>query len=429
MTPKNEGPRPNVLVIITDDQRVETMGAMPKTRAWFGQRGTRYPWGTVTTPLCCPSRASIFTGLMAHNHDVHTNAQGDLIDERRTLHRYLQDAGYRTGLAGKYFNKWDLGREPRYLDRWALFNSGYREAEFNVDGRRRRVGTYVTDFLAEWSVRFLEETEEDDERPWLLYVTPYAPHRPSTPAPRDESVPIARWRGNAATREVELGDKPLFVRDQGVSFARGLEKRAVQLRSLMAVDDLVARIAGSLDELGEEESTVAFFLSDNGFLWSEHGLRDKRLPYLPSVRVPFLVRWPAGVEAGAIDHRLVANIDVAPTVLDLVGSPPAEPMDGRSLAGTWTRDHLALEYFEAGGRGNVPSWGAILTKRLEYVEYDDQAGRVLFREYYDLTEDPWQLDNLFADGDPNNDPDVTSLSRRLAADRECAGTQGAGACP
>jgi arylsulfatase A-like enzyme len=422
---------PNVLIIVTDDQRIDSMQVMPRTLHWFRDEGTRFEHAFVTTPLCCPSRASIFTGRMAHNHGVHTNAQGDLLDERTTLQRYLQAVGYRTGIAGKYFNKWKLERDPGYFDRWAIFNSGYTGADFNIDGRPAEIDRYTTDFLRTWAGRFLRETERNDQQPWLLYVTPYAPHRPSTAAPRDADARIPPWHPTPAVSEQELGDKPPFVQAQGISPERGAEKRASQLRSLMAVDDLVDGLMEDLGRLGERGNTLAFFISDNGFFWSDHGLRDKRLPYLPSTEVPFYARWPGHLGEGVTDRRLVAGVDVAPTVFDAIGLPSAidPPMDGRSLLSDDARTHLVLEYFEAGGRGRVPSWGSIVSKRFQYVEYDDPEGGVTFREYYDLHADPWELQNLLADGDSANDPNVAPLSQRLAAERACAGTTGPRACP
>ena len=163
-----------------------------------------------------------------------------------------------------------------------------------------------------------------------------------------------------------------------------------------------------------EENTLAFFMSDNGFMWGEHGHLFKRTPYESSVKVPLLMRWPGQVEKGAVDRRLVANIDVAPTILEAAGIEPMpeRPMDGRSLLGTEERERLVLEYWAEGGR-NIPTWFSTRTKDFQYIRYEDRFGDVLFREYYDLARDPWQRRNLLGDGDPTNDP--SDRPTRLAA--------------
>ena len=131
--------RPNILLIVTDDQRaaVDTMSAMPKTRALFENQGTNYPNFMVTTPLCCPSRSSIFSGRFAHNTGVLTNTDADDVqafDQGATIQAYLRAAGYQTGIAGKFFNTWPVGQDPPNFDRWAIFGGGYDDPVFNVDG-------------------------------------------------------------------------------------------------------------------------------------------------------------------------------------------------------------------------------------------------------------------------------------------------------
>ena len=201
--------------------------------------------------------------------------------------------------------------------------------------------------------------------------------------------------------------------------------RRSQLRSLMAVDDLVGKVARTLGELRESRNTLAIFLSDNGVLWGEHRLRSKTQPYTPGVRIPLMVRWPGRVPAGRVDRRLVANIDVAPTILDASGTEAdsAYPVDGRSLLDSWTRERLLIEY-RRYGHFKAPTWRSIRTKTSQYVEYY-RNGSIVFREYYALRGDPWQNRNLLRDGTHANDPNVRKLHRRLRADAVCAGS----ACP
>jgi sulfatase-like protein len=126
--------QPNVLIMITDDQRADTMGMMPRTLQSFGQQGVQFPNAYVTTPLCCPSRASIMTGRFVHNHKVKNNYQAPLLDQRQTIQRYFHDAGYATAIAGKYLNFWDMNVNPPLFDRWSIQNHGYQKRVQNTDG-------------------------------------------------------------------------------------------------------------------------------------------------------------------------------------------------------------------------------------------------------------------------------------------------------
>jgi arylsulfatase A-like enzyme len=422
---------PNILLIVTDDQRAEgTLDVMPKTRYWFEQGGTRFSNGFATTTLCCPGRGSIFTGRYAHNHGIRTNGGWDVVqklDQASTLQRYLHQAGYRTGLFGKYFYSWNLAVPPPYVDDWALFRGGYQNAFFSVNGTGRRV-PYSTDFISEQAVRFLQDSEAQDQQPWFLYAGTQAPHLVAQPEAGYAQAPVPPWAGDPAVFETDRTDKPPWVGTYnpayGDTFADNLGIRQQQLRTLMSVDDLVGTTFDTLTALGEDQNTLAFFLSDNGYMWGDHSLgADKRFPYTPSVQIPFLMRWPGHVAPGAIDPRLVANVDVVPTALGAAGvsSDPAFPVDGRSLLAPRARERLLLEYWRSPD-GGPPGWASIRTTTYQYIEwYSDQGGGLAFQEHYDLIADPWQLQNLLADADPANDPNVAALSAQLGADRGCSG--------
>jgi arylsulfatase A-like enzyme len=424
--------RPNILFIVTDDQRGDgTLGPMSRTRHWFREQGVRFPKGFATTPLCCPSRATILTGQYAHNHGVHTNADATDLDEADTIQRYLKDAGYLTGIAGKFLNSWPVQSNPAYFDRWSIFRSGYRKKLFNVDGKVKRIDQYSTTYIAGRAATYLNAFEARDDRPWMLYVAPFAPHLPAQPQAKYEDADVGSWNGNPAVKEADRSDKPPWVRDSDATLGTGRYIRKWQLRTLLSVDDLVDGLMGKLGKLGERSRTLAVFLSDNGYFWGEHGLRGKRHPYDQAIRVPFFLRWPQHLPPGTTDHRLVANVDLVPTILDAVGVTPEAPLDGRSLLQPGARDHLFLEH--TGQEAfPVPSWGAIRGPDFQYVEYYGATGEVVFREYYDLAADPWQLENLLGDGDPANDPPASELDQ-LSDDVErgahCVGTEGPGACP
>lgn len=425
--------RPNILIFLTDDQRPQTMQVMKKTLRWFRSEGVRYPATAVTTPLCCPSRASIMTGQYAHNHGVVTNRNPEVLDQRATMQRYLKEAGYLTAIAGKFLNNWPLEDPPSFFDRSTILNQGYERAKWGVEGWVGRMRGYSTDIIRDRALEYLRWFERRDATPWLLLVHPFAPHGPFSPAERHRSSRVPPWRGNPAVDEVDRTDKPPFVQSQDVGRTRGAVQRAEQLRTLLAVDEMVDAVMTQLVEYREDRRTLAFFLSDNGFFWSEHGVGDKRLPYLQAVEVPLFVRWPGRLEPGSTDPRFAANIDIAPTVLEAAGIvPDAEyPVDGRSLLQPADRDHLLVEY-SLDEASAIPPWASYLDMRRQYTEYYGEDGRVTFREYYDLLEDPWQLVNLLGDEDDRNDPspvEVARLSTMIARERRCVGTTGPNACP
>jgi arylsulfatase A-like enzyme len=428
------GGRPNVLIMITDDQRHDMLNVMERTSRWFGRGGTTFTHAFANTPLCCPSRATIFTGRYTHNHGVLNNYSAGLLNHRSTLQRYLRSTGYRTGIAGKFLNNWPLSRDPPFFDQWAIFNVNwsYYDVPFNVNGHIQKRKGYSTDAVQRHALRFIRRFESNDRRPWLLYVTPFAPHTPVTPAPRHARRSVPPFPPNPAVDEQDRSDKPPIFRQRELSDPGRRNVARKQLRTLLSVDGLVGRIRQQLRQLGEENRTLAFFLSDNGFLLAEHGLIGKQAPYTESVQIPFLVRWPGRLAPGTVDSRLVSTTDVAPTALAAAGvRPPARPpLDGRDLLST-SRDRVLLEYFVDPSRP-IPRWSSIRTTTYQYVEYYGTEGGTSFREYYDLVGDPWQLTNVLADGDLANDPPpehLEQMERTLAADRSCRGTGGPRACP
>ena len=299
--------------------------------------------------------------------------------------------------------------------------------KWNLNGRLKQVHTYSTDFIAELGVNFIQGSEANDDKPWFLELSTYAPHLGPGPEPAYANAPVGPFPITRAMTERDRSDKPPFVQAEHATLEDGRKAREGQLRMLMSVDDLVKKVAATLRRTDETRDTLAFFVSDNGYLWGEHGVKAKGTPYSAGVHVPLLARWPGHIEEGTADGRITAIIDVAPTILDAVGLEPDadEPMDGRSLLDrTWTRPRLLLEYWRWKG-STAPPWASIWARHYQYTEYYDGAGEITFREYYDLDDDPWQLDNLLHDGRPANDPDVGPLHDRLTADRSCVGT----ACP
>jgi arylsulfatase A-like enzyme len=419
--------RPNILIIVTDDQR-GGLEVMPKTRRIFGRGGTDFSHAFVSDPLCCPSRASIFTGRYPHNHHVETEEQANNLVQASTLQRYLHDDGYETGIFGKYLNSWNIEKRPPYFDRWSIFTLsqfGYRNTQWNVNGKVTKIPTYSTSYISQQALSFLQSTgAQGDRKPWFLYLAPAAPHFPYTPAKKYAHASVSKWPGDPATSEQDRSDKPPFVvakRHVTLQMGRGIRRR--QFRALMSVDDMVGKIFRELTRLHEAGNTLAFFTSDNGYLWGEHGVAGKDFPYTESIEVPLLERWPGHVAAATKNPDLVSNVDIAPTVLDAASLRPSAiyPMDGRSLLDqTAPRTRVYAEYFNDPKFPKVLSWASLRTRSYQYIEYL-QGTNVVFREYYDLRSDPWELENVLDDGDPTNNGHARQASALLGQARVCKG--------
>ncbi|MEW6472464.1 MAG: DNRLRE domain-containing protein [Actinomycetota bacterium] len=431
--PPPPGSQPNFVVFLTDDQRgADTLGVMPKTMQWFADGGTVFPNGVATTPLCCPSRSGVFSGRYTHNHGNLNNQTTDNLDYDATFQAYLKAAGYQTGIVGKFLLDWNKSTPPPYFDYWAVTSGGYENVTFGTD-QGSLTAAYTTTETGRQALRMLDAFEADDSRPFVLYVATQAPHSSWEPEPAYESADVGPWEGNPSIFESDRSDKPSWVRSSSKSFNEGAGIRRQQLRTLKSVDDMVDRVMTRLDALGEGANTVSIFTSDNGYQWGEHGLTSKYHPYNQSVSVPFMVRWPGRVPAGFVDRRYVGNVDITPSMLSAAAVTPAlrHPLDGRPFldpAGLSAerREEGYLEYFRDEHR-SIPDWSSIRTEDFQYVEYRD-GNNVVFREYYDMRADPFQLVNLLADGNPGNDPPTAALAERLSVYRRCSGTTGPTAC-
>lgn len=388
--------QPNFLVIISDDQRQETMNAtyMPRTYALLVEDGVWFERGYVTTAWCCPSRSSIFTGLYARHHGVRVNE--DPLSATTVAQR-LHEVGYYTGLVGKYLNSSDGSPRPEF-DFWAAHGrccAKYYDARLNVNGEWAARSGYITYRFRDYALDFLRQAPAD--RPFLLFFTPNAPHAPADPAPGDEALyPDLAPHRPPDLNETDVADKPAWLRATrrltDAEIAEVDQFRRKQLQALHALDEAVAAVLEELRAQGRLDNTFIVYISDNGYFWGEKRLfgrgHDKNRVYEPAHHVPFVVRYPRLAPQARVEGRLVANIDIAPTLYELAGLPVAE-VDGRSLvpllrdgaAAPW-RDDLLLE-----GWPNPP-YTAIHTGRYVYVENERDEP-----EFYDLEADPHQLDN------------------------------------
>jgi N-acetylglucosamine-6-sulfatase len=454
--------RPNVVVIMTDDQDPASVKVMGTVERELVAKGVTFANNYATTPQCCPSRVSFETGQYAHNHRVLDRhpphggypafaAQPRLIDN--ALPVALHAAGYRTGYVGKYLNGYGIPdyagtRSPgirRYVppgwDRWyvPIDHTEYRMYGYhlNENGKPRSYGTapsdYQTDVFARKAKGFVRDSARQGQ-PFFLTVGTVAPHlesrvHPAGPRergrdPRPALRDLGRFAHRALPRppsfnERNVSDKPSLVRKtprlDGAHVARLRTIYRSRLESLLAVDDLVRGLIHELRATGELDRTYIVFTSDNGFMLGQHRLKGKSKAYEESVRVPLVIRGP-GLPEGAVRDQLAANIDLAPTILDATGARPRLRMDGISLlplahdptvGGTRS---LVLEYL-VGPDG----YSAVRTANgFVYVEYRDGE-----RELYDLNTDPYELHNL-ADK-PGDVALQAKLARALTALRHCAG--------
>jgi N-acetylglucosamine-6-sulfatase len=443
--------RPNVVVLMTDDQTVASLSSMPQTNALLAAPGTVFEQTTATFPLCCPSRATALTGQYSHNHQIVHNV-GDFGGHRRlshanTLPAWLQAAGYRTMHVGRYLNGYEYSDGvPAGWDEWhgaphsGAFN--YYNWRVNENGNlveypvEEHPGEYLTDYHGRRASELIERTAPG-EQPFYLQVWFVAPHsaRPRDPDdPRGLSTPspAPRHRDMFADQvmprppsfdEASVLDKPQSISDQPLmdlaTIAAIEENWRQELESLQAVDDAVARIVATLERTGELANTLIVYTSDNGYMHGEHRVKAGKVwHYEESSRVPLIMRGP-GVPAGVRDPRPAANIDVVPTIVDAADAQPQRVLDGRSLFGLmgdpgvwWGRDIL----IENGrGANGVPGYRAIRTGGFLFAQHLTTGEY----ELYDLARDPYQLDNV--DGVAAYATVQRDLAKRLRLLRHCAG--------
>jgi arylsulfatase A-like enzyme len=434
--PLRRSARPNIVLIVTDDQRFDTVEQMPSVRA-LAEHGVRFANAFATTPLCCPSRASILTGQYSHRTGVLSNSPPDggapAFSDTSTLATWLQGAGYTTAMIGKYLNRYkQLG--PAYVppgwDEWSAIasepiSSRYYGFTLNRNGSPLTYTStpyaYSTSVLGRYATDFLRSVTS----PFFLYFAPIAPHLPATPAPGDEGASPAGTPDPASFDEADTSDKPWAGIFPPMSASAREAMRSMRARtrdSLREVDRSVAAIAETLVERRALDNTVIVYTSDNGQLLGEHRLRGKIWPYEESIRVPLVVRLPWARPPGAVEERLVLNIDLAPTLAELAGVRPAITQDGRSLvpllrperAPPRWRSAFVVEYLgHEFPFGAPPRFTAVRTRRYLYAHYENG-----WLELYDLRTDPFQLENLAGQ--------VPRLERRLAARLEdlLAGSEG-----
>jgi N-acetylglucosamine-6-sulfatase len=414
--------RPNVLVIETDDQTVESMRIMSNVNSLIGDQGTTFDNSFVNFSLCCPSRATFLTGQYAHNHEVWSNAPPsggfatfEKLHADNNLAVWLQHAGYYTGMIGKYLNQYSntAGIPPGWSD-WeaaAPNDQGVYNYTINDNGTLVHYGTDPSDFkqdvLTSRAVDFVDQ-RAPTRKPFFLWLTYTAPHfagpdpnpnppndcaDAAKPAPRDaqafDSEPLPRPPN---FNEGDVSDKPAEIRKlpllSSTAIADIQRKYRCALESLLSVDDGVRQVVEALQTNGSLDNTLIIYTSDNGYFNGEHRIpKGKQHIYEESIRVPLEMRGP-GIPQGQDVADLAINADLAPTIVDAANAKPGLVMDGRSLIPVAQSPGI-----EAGRELLVeqPNFSAIRTPRYMYAEYTNGE-----KELYDLQRDPFELQSRHA---------------------------------
>lgn len=453
------GDRPNIIFILTDDLdlKLGTIQYMPHLQESLVSQGLTVETFFISQPFCCPSRATFLRGQYTHNHRIYGNNPPNggfqefylLEHESSTVATWLQAAGYRTVLLGKYLNGYPFREDREYVpvgwDEWysAAKGSpfaGYRytlnENGVQVDYAETGQGEsqYMTDVLARKASDFIQRTSQADT-PFFMYLSTYAPHVPVKPAKRHETMfPELTAPRTESFNEQDVSDKPAGIRFDPLLSAEEIAtldlNYRLRVQAMQAVDEMIAQLIDTLEETSELENTYIIFTSDNGYHLGQHRLRSgKGEPYEEDIRVPFILRGP-GLKAGTTLHGyLTGNADLAPTIAELAGVTPPAYVDGRSLAplllqegppgDTWRSGYLLESYGNSGDSedegtaSSVPVYLGLRTADYLYVEYQDG-----FVELYDLKADPHQLENVAGIADKGL---LEHLSQWLQALANCAG--------
>jgi arylsulfatase A-like enzyme/Ca2+-binding RTX toxin-like protein len=404
--------RPNILLIVSDDQAWSTFSRalMPSTYGDLVDHGVLFTRAYDETSECCPSRSEILTGL----HEHHTGVDNNFVPlHRPTIVEALHDRGYRTMLAGKYLNSLPCTPRPEF-DRWVCAGSppssySLVDPYLNVDGTWTHFpGQYQTDVLAGRVKDFVAATPAD--RPFFAMYTPTTPHLPGNDD-RYAGMPVAPWRPPSFDEDTRADGKPQYLHRPPLEPGEieTIDRdHAVMSRAVRSFDDSVGTI---LDGLGDRAAnTMVIYISDNGYLYGEHRLEGKGVPYEESVRVPMIIRYPPDTDAivPKTSRALVANIDLAPTIADLAGF--AWGADGKSLvpvlsgqvAGVRSAVLLSRCNGVSGPCIRYPGYWGVVTAGRAYIRYSTGE-----EELYDLRKDPYELRNQA------HDPQLAATKARL----------------
>jgi arylsulfatase A-like enzyme len=467
VAPASAADRPNIVFIMSDDHAAHAIGA-------YGSRVNRTPnidrlaregalleHVMATNSICTPSRATILTGQYSHLNGVPMFNRFD--SARRSVASLLQQGGYHTGMIGK----WHLGSDPVGFDRWEILpgQGAYRNPIlYTATGEKTYTGRYVTDVITDLSIEFIRDRPRN--KPFFLMSHHKAPHRPWEPDEAHRAQFANRWIPEPDTlwdaydtrtdalhenqqrvaadlnnRDLKLAPpsaltgaaltawlttKPATVTIHrgeetvtltGEALARWKYQRYMQdyLATVQSLDDNIGRLLMFLDSSGLSKNTIVIYTSDQGFFLGDHGLFDKRFMYEEALRMPFLVRWPAAIKAGARIGAMALNADFAPTFLDAAGLAIPADMQGRSLLpvlrgrtpADWRTSMYYRYYHDPGDHNTRAHYGVrTATHKLIYFWKKNQW------ELFDLVNDPHEMHNLY--GQPGHEAITATLERELA---------------
>jgi arylsulfatase A-like enzyme len=450
--------RPNIVFVMADDHAAHAIGAygsrINETPGLdrLAREGMRFDACFCTNSICSPSRATILAGTYNHVNGVTTLATP--FDARQpAFPGMLRDAGYQTGLVGK----WHLGHggvhDPAGFDYWTVLpdQGDYHDPTFlEAGGRSVARRGYATDIITDLALDWIDG--RDPDRPFLLLVHHKAPHRAWEPAPRHASLYDGREIPEPATlRDQYVGRSTAAVEARmrlwdlteedlkaivppGLTEDEELRWRYQRyikdyLRCVAALDENVTRLLDHLEERGLTDDTVLVYTSDQGFFLGDHGWYDKRFMYEESLRMPLLVRYPREVRAGSSTDAMVLNVDFAQTFCDLAGVEPTRPMQGRSLRPLlngrtppdWRTSMYYRYWMHADGSHHVFAHRGVRTHRHKLIHYYNeplgQPGaehdpRPPEWELFDLQDDPWELTSRY------DNPEYATVRRDLEAELE-----------
>jgi len=365
----------NVVIIMTDDQNVDSLPVMRKLMSFPEGSWVNFTNAIVNDSVCCPARASVLTGQYAFITGVINNSSGDQLNDANTLPVWLDSAGYRTGIIGKYLNGFPWDKGTNYVPPgWDHFNAP-------AFGNANQLTNLAVDFINSSNGSF------------FLYLAFWDPHWPATPLSQYANADVYIPPDPPNFNETDVSDKPTWVRNLSplsqATIDEWRNERIASQRSLLGVDDGIQRIVDALKAKGELDNTMIIFMGDHGFSWGSHRYIKKECVYEECIRFPLFIRYP-GLAGNREETRIVSNVDLASTIAEYVGINPDLPQNGKSLipvimntAASWTGE-VFIEVHTNPGRTfdgiRVPGW-----TYAEYVNGD--------KELYDLNTDPYQLQN------------------------------------
>lgn len=433
--PEQKMEKPNIILIVADDQGINSIKFMPNLNRMLINKGITFKNCFVSSPVCGPSRASILLGQYMHNHRIITNNTSRFFEEkldRNTIATVLKKAGYKSVLIGKYLNGYSRYKNyiPPGWDKWYAKTTGnyYYNYELNENGKsvyyKDNPGDYITDVMKRKALHFIEK--EATNHPFFMYIGTIAPHSPNVPANRYKD----KFKNLEINLKLEddISDKPEWVRNfylnnpgkKAPKTQKKVEYHRNRLRTLLSVDDMIAEIVNKLMKQGRLKNTYIFYTSDNGGGMTKHIRAGNKLtPYREGINVPLVVCGPNIPSNKALDH-LVSTVDLLPTFADLAGVKISGFVDGRSLLTLLRKNPLPLNKWrqsilvELGPfkswvyKGFPPEWKLICTREYKYIEYITGE-----HEFYDLKLDPGEMNNIYNKLKPERQKALTRELKKM----------------